>query len=285
MKFRTPMLVGLSLTVTLLCVSGLAFAQAPAPVPAPVVSLTPQTAIVAILALVAGFIGQAINSGNLFGIVTTPKAWIPYLTLVGSFIGAFGLSIQGDTTLNETAWFNAVMAGFMALLSAAGGSAAHSHFTSHKNFQKRGPAAPASNGGTAAAPPAAPPAPPAAKMIRALAPATIVLAVCICIGGTVTTQTACNTPPANIVPAVFTVEQIACMVDGMASGLLTGTAQTIATDIQTACQIAPTLTQDIVNFIQAFQNLTPTQQQDFQRWAQTNKAAKPSTTPAPATSH
>ena len=149
MKFRPSMLVGLSLTVTLFCISGLAFAQAPTPAPAPSVIST-QTAIVAILALVVGYIGQAVNTGSVFGVATTPKAWIPYLTLLGSFLGAFGLSIQGDSSLNGASWFNAVIAGFTALMAAAGGSAAHTHLNAHKSFVAPAPAAPA-----------APPPPPA----------------------------------------------------------------------------------------------------------------------------
>jgi hypothetical protein len=130
MKFRTTLAFALSFGA-ITSFASLALAQTSAPTPA-VVTLTTQTAIVTILSLVAGFIGQAVNSGSLFGIVTTPKAWIPYLTLLGSFVTAFGLSLQGDSTLNGTAWFNAVVAGFMALMSAAGGAAAHSHLNSHK---------------------------------------------------------------------------------------------------------------------------------------------------------
>jgi len=133
------MLFSLCLTVGLLS-TGIAFAQTPAPAPA---AITTQSAIVVILALIVGYIGQAVNTGNLFGIVTTPKAWIPYLTLFGSFLAAFGTSIQGDSTLNGAAWFNAVIAGFAALMAAAGGSAAHTHLNSHKNFQSKSAPAPA----------------------------------------------------------------------------------------------------------------------------------------------
>lgn len=134
--------------------SSLALAQtAPA---APVgVTLSTQTAIVTIIALVAGFVGQAVNSGNFFGIVTTPKAWIPYLTILGSFLAAVGLSLQSAPALNGAAWFNAIIAGFMALTSAGAGAAVHGHLNSHK---KSGDA-----GGAAAASPAAPPAAPTSE--------------------------------------------------------------------------------------------------------------------------
>jgi CDP-diglyceride synthetase len=128
MKLRPTFLFGFCLTVVLFS-SGIAFAQTPAPTPT---VITPQTAIVAILAVIVGYIGQAVNSGSIFGITTTPQAWIPYLTLLGSFLGAFGLSLQGASTLNGAAWFNAAIAGLTALLSAAGGSAAHSHFQTYK---------------------------------------------------------------------------------------------------------------------------------------------------------
>jgi hypothetical protein len=154
MKFRPTLLFSFCLTVVLFS-SGIAFAQAPAPAPS---VITTQSAIVVILALIVGYIGQAVNTGNLFGIVTTPQAWIPYLTLLGSFLAAFGTSLQGDSTLNGAAWFNAVIAGFTALMAAAGGSAAHNHFQTHKNtLAKRAAAAAAA----AAAPPSPPPAPKA----------------------------------------------------------------------------------------------------------------------------
>jgi hypothetical protein len=78
-------------------------------------------------------------------------------------------------------------------------------------------------------------------------------------------------PPANVIPAVFTVEQTLCMVDGLLSGLLTGTAQAVAADIQTACGLAPALTQDIINFVQAFQNLTDAQKGTWKTWATANR--------------
>src|SRR5271155_1707813 len=91
MKMRRTILFSFCLTVALFS-TGIAYAQTPTPAPGP--TITTQTAIVAILALIVGYIGQAVQTGSVFGIATTPKAWIPYLTLLGSFLGAFGISIQ-----------------------------------------------------------------------------------------------------------------------------------------------------------------------------------------------
>ena len=159
MKIRAIMLFSLALMGTLFS-TGLAFAQTPNP-PAPVPGLTVQTAIVTILALVVGYIGQAVNTGSVFGIVTTPKAWVPYLTLLGSFLGAVGVSLQGDAVLNGTAWFNAVVAGFIALMAAAGGSAAHTTLNAHKTTAAAKVAAQTAATVAAASPAAPPPAPKA----------------------------------------------------------------------------------------------------------------------------
>jgi hypothetical protein len=106
---------------------------------------------VTIVALLAGFIGQAVNTGSLFGVATTPKAWIPYLTLAGSFLTAFGLSLQGASGVNGSSILNAIIAGVMALSSAGAGAACHAHLIAHKSSQGKtptpAPAAPAADGG------------------------------------------------------------------------------------------------------------------------------------------
>jgi len=224
MKFRSTMLPVLLVTAVLFT-TGIAFAQTPSPVPAPSV-LTPQIAIVTIISLIVGFLGQAINTGSIFGFQTVPKAWIPYLTLGGSFLAAFGVSLQGDATLNGTAWFNAVMAGFGALVFAAGGSAAHTHFNAHKNFVSKNGGGDGGNGATATTtpPPAAPadppPAAPAAKKIGVLAPAVVVLTLSLSVGGTVATQTGCGWFGANNNQVVSDVGQIAsCVIAQLFQGV------------------------------------------------------------------
>jgi hypothetical protein len=214
MKIRRSVLVGFSLSVTLFLVTGLAFAQTSAPAAA--VTVSAQTAIVTVIAIIAGFVGQAVNSGSLFGIVTTPRAWIPYLTLLGSFLAAFGLSLQSASSLSGSAILNAILAGVMALSSAGAGAACHSHLQSHKQGQKGG-----GSGQPASAPaPVAPPAPPVQKMVRILAPIGIVLALGVAIGGTVTTQTGCNWWSSNNKQVVTDVGQVAsCVIAEMFQGV------------------------------------------------------------------
>jgi hypothetical protein len=143
MKFRSTLAFAMAFALSFGVVTtftSFAFAQAPAQNPA-VITLTTQTAVVTIIALLAGFIGQSINTGGLFGVITTPKAWVPYLTLAGSFLAAFGLSLQNASTLNGAAIFSAIVAGCMALTSAGAGSAVHSHLNSHKSSSGKAPAA------------------------------------------------------------------------------------------------------------------------------------------------
>lgn len=79
------------------------------------------------------------------------------------------------------------------------------------------------------------------------------------------------TPPASVVPAVFTTEQVVCMVLGLTGGLLSGTPEVVAADVQSACGILPALTQDVINFIGAFKNLTPGQKTRWTSWADEHK--------------
>lgn len=51
---------------------------------------------------------------------------------------------------------------------------------------------------------------------------------------------------------VFTGEQILCLSATLAADVLSGNEQQVATELVQACQIAPTLTQDVITFINAF---------------------------------
>lgn len=144
MKFRPTAVFGLSFTMVFFSV-GMAFAQSPAPSPT---NSNWLFVITTALSFIAGIIGQAVNTGSFFGIETVPQALIPYLTLGGSFIIAFGISLQQSGSLSSASLQTAFVAGLAALGSAAGGTAAHSHFNAHKMFRKAKAAA-------AAAPPAA----------------------------------------------------------------------------------------------------------------------------------
>jgi hypothetical protein len=120
----------LSVFLLVLLIPLVAFAQS-VPLPGPIPVLTPAVAVVTLIALVVGFLGQAINSGSVLGIATVPKAWIPLLTLVGSFLSAAVTSLQQAPNMTGTAEFNAVVAGFVGMLTAAGGAAIHVHLVSH----------------------------------------------------------------------------------------------------------------------------------------------------------
>jgi len=67
--------------------------------------------------------------------------------------------------------------------------------------------------------------------------------------------------------AVFTAENIACMVTPLLSGQLSGPAADVANVVMAECQIAPALTKDVVAFIDAFTNATPAQVAKWQQYA------------------
>jgi hypothetical protein len=83
--------------------------------------------IIALLSVLAGYISQAVNTGSLFGVKTLPKAWLPYLTLIGTFLAAFVASISTASTVNEAAWFAALVAGLTSLTGTAVGVTVHQH--------------------------------------------------------------------------------------------------------------------------------------------------------------
>jgi hypothetical protein len=96
-----------------------------------------------------------------------------------------------------------------------------------------------------------------------------------CIAALSITMAVANTGCKNAQQAesgIFTAEQIVCMVIGLTAGSLTGTAEVIAEDMVQACGIAPTLTQDIVNFINTFNNLAPTKKEQWKTWALSHQA-------------
>ncbi len=132
MKLRPATVFGLTFATVFFSV-GLAFAQSPVPPPT---SPNWVYVITAAIAFVAGAIGQAVNTGSFFGFETVPQAWIPFMTLGGSFLGAFGLSLQQSGSLSSTALQAAFVAGLASLGSAAAGTAAHTHYNAHKMFRK-----------------------------------------------------------------------------------------------------------------------------------------------------
>ena len=85
------------------------------------------TIIISLLAILAGYVSQAIQTGSLFGVATVPKKWVPYLTLFGAFLAAAVPSISGAASKDESAWLTALFAGLVALGSTTVGVTAHQH--------------------------------------------------------------------------------------------------------------------------------------------------------------
>ena len=86
--------------------------------------------VVMILSLIAGFISQAVSTGALFGQIVVPKTWLPYATLIGTFLAGFIANIAKAGTLNSGNILSAVLAGFMALTGTAVGVTCHQHIAS-----------------------------------------------------------------------------------------------------------------------------------------------------------
>jgi len=79
------------------------------------------TTVVSILSLAAGFIGQGVGQGSVLGIVTVPRAWVPYLTIVATFLAGVIAALTSGATTGA-----AILAGFQNLIpSAAGVALAH----------------------------------------------------------------------------------------------------------------------------------------------------------------
>jgi hypothetical protein len=106
-----------------------AFGQVVVTPPAPLTAATLSTAtiVIALLAIVVGYVTQAINSGSLFGVVTIPKPLLPYLGLAGGFLGPFTASITASPLKDESAWLNALFAGLLGLGGIVMGVTAKQH--------------------------------------------------------------------------------------------------------------------------------------------------------------
>ena len=89
------------------------------------------TVIITLCSLVAGFVTQAVNTGSLFGMVTVPKAWLPYASLIGTLLAGFAGNLSQAAAVNGTTILAAVMAGVMALTGTAVGVTCHQHLKAH----------------------------------------------------------------------------------------------------------------------------------------------------------
>lgn len=117
-----------------LLVPSVAFAQDAAP---PQVSaLSTSTVVIALLAGAVAFLSNAWNTGSFFGLKSVPVGWLPYFGVGLPFLAAVYESIAHAGVLTGLSAFNAVLAGFFALLGSASGASAHrslsSHFYAHK---------------------------------------------------------------------------------------------------------------------------------------------------------
>jgi hypothetical protein len=122
----------------------------PGPSPTVPLNVTATTVVIAALSVLVGFVSQAISTGTFLGVIPLPPAWVPYLTLFGTFLTAFVASITATTVTGAAAWVNALLAGFMALTGAAGGITAHQHISAPKITRMA-----AANDNAASAPPKA----------------------------------------------------------------------------------------------------------------------------------
>lgn len=99
------------------------------------------TLIISVVSLVAGFVSNAVQTGSFLGIETVPQKWLPYLTLLGTFLAAFLQSIGTASPVNGTAVLQAVIAGFTALTGTAVGVTIQQHLIAARS-------APANDNGT-----------------------------------------------------------------------------------------------------------------------------------------
>jgi hypothetical protein len=126
-----------------------AYAQIVVPPAAPVVTaatISAATIVIALLGIVVGYLAQAIQSGSLFGVVTIPKTWIPYLGLAGGFLGPLTASITASPLKDESAWVTALFAGLVGLGGVVSGITAKQHIDAAK--RDRTPLIPPSISGT-----------------------------------------------------------------------------------------------------------------------------------------
>jgi hypothetical protein len=93
------------------------------------ISVNEWTLIISVISIVLGFVSNAVQTGSFLGIETVPQKWLPYLTLIGTFLAAFLQSISTASPVTGTAVLQAVIAGFTALTATTVGVTIHQHLT------------------------------------------------------------------------------------------------------------------------------------------------------------
>ena len=108
-----------------------AYAQTVVP---PATSLLSTSAlIILVLGGVGGYLSHSIQTGTLFGAITIPKPWLPWVTLLGTFLLAFAASLQLNSSggITELGLLNATAMGFLALLGNTVGVTARQQIVAH----------------------------------------------------------------------------------------------------------------------------------------------------------
>jgi len=210
----TRVLGTLLLSLVLVCLlDRIAYAQGAITV-APVAVLNPTSATIAILALIAGFLINAKNSGSVFGVATVPTAWLPYVGLIGGYLLNFVAYLQSVPTVNGAAWFNATLAGFLSLGGSTIGVTIHQHTQTGK---KKPPQIPGVIQQPVVVPAAPPPTPPAAARIGGWALGILVMALGLLQSGCLSSAPIVPVTPANTAQ-VSSCENTATLHDGFVIG-------------------------------------------------------------------
>jgi hypothetical protein len=123
---RVTLFVVALLALVLVASPRLAFAQT-GPVVGPLTNLSATTLVVAGLGFLLAILTNMVSSGNLLGLVVTPQAWLPYLTLGVTFLAAFVPALTSAEPLTALSWANAALSGLTALIAYGAGHAVHAH--------------------------------------------------------------------------------------------------------------------------------------------------------------
>lgn len=90
------------------------------------------TIIITLVSVLVGYIGNAVQSGSILGLATVPRSWIPYLTILGTFLASAIASLSQAASVNSAAWFTALIAGLTSLLGSTAGITVHQHLSLKK---------------------------------------------------------------------------------------------------------------------------------------------------------
>jgi len=129
MKFKN--MFAIVTTLFVLMVATTAFAQN-ALVP-PATSLTPYVMVTTVLGVLLGFVNNGINKGQILQNISLPKSWLPWLTIVGSFLMNFMSSLTSSGVLTKVSLWNACTIGIFGIISAGAGTAIQNHTQAHNS--------------------------------------------------------------------------------------------------------------------------------------------------------